>query len=83
MPAMRDEPPLSPMGWQALLRAAAATCAIYVLVTLPFGPDSTAPAAILFVTALGLAVTSNRTRQLTALMVTAAAILRILAGTGN
>ncbi len=81
MPLMRDEPPSPPVGWQALLRAAAGAGAIYVLATLPFAPDSTAPAAILFAAALCLGFTSNRTRQLTALMVSATAILRILAAT--
>lgn len=83
MPSMRDEPPPRPIGWRAVLTAAAAASAIYALVALPFAGDSDAPAAVLFAIALGLALSSNRTRQLTALMVSAAAILRVLAATWN
>ena len=79
MPSMRDEAPPRPIGWQAVVTAAVAASAIYALAALPFASDSDTPAAILFAIALGLALSSNRTRQLTALMVSAAAILRVLA----
>ena len=83
MPLMRNEPPLPPVGWQTLLRAAAGhmrdLCPRHAAVRPRL--DRAGRPAILFAAALCLGFTTNRTCQLTAPMVSATAILRILAAT--